>query len=160
MMSYVPFVGLVLLCGLFSKVSAVGTNYGQNSGNYGFVVISATYADASCSRLDLATNVQYVPVGACIPTSSTSSVLYSTNDNTKVVLSQFSTNTCSGTQVTTDVTVDTTATTAQIITSGGVTGTVLRQTCVLQTGTSSTYISSYYITATAPVLAGSVMTTS
>ena len=161
MMSCIPFLGLVVLCGIFSQVSAVGTQFGQSTTGNGFVVISATYSDATCSRLDLADNVMYVPMGACIPTSTSSSVLYSTSDNINVIISQYTTTaTCSGTALA-DVTVITTAQSITTAGTGGSTGTVVRQTCAAQAGTPTTsWVSSYYITGTAPVLAGSVKTTS
>ena len=160
MISYVPLVGLVVLRGIFSKVSAVGTQYGQSTpGTNGFVVISATYTDATCSRLDRATIVTYVPVGACIPTGTGSSVLYATDDNINVKLTQFPASVnCNGATPNSDIIV---TTTAQTITgTGGNTGIVQRQICVPQTGAATgTFVSSYYITANAPVLAGTVMTT-
>ena len=167
MMSYLPFFGLVVLCGIFSKVSAVGTQFGQSTiGNNGFVVISATYTDASCARLDTANNVMYVPVGACIPTGTGSSVLYSTTNNIDVILTQFTASlNCNGATTTplTDFIVGTTITNTNpqsITTTGGNTGTVQRQICVAQTGNNAgTFVSSYYITANPPVLAGTVLTT-
>ena len=97
-------------------------------------------------------------MGACIPTGTASSVLYATDDNINVKLTQFTNTNCNGATTGSDIIV---TTTAQTITgSGGNTNNVQRQICVAQTGTAAnTWISSYYITLNAPVLAGTVQTT-